>query len=85
MRNSSEYRASTETIYRAALESLKKGLADPSWTAEPTQEGTLAALSPAVVMDVDDTVLDNSESEARLLLEGTCFEAFPASWDAWVA
>ena len=85
MRNSSEYRASTVTIYRAALESLKKGLAEPSWTAEPTQEGNFAALPPAVVMDVDDTVLDNSESEAHLLLEGTCFDAFPASWDAWVA
>ena len=85
MRNSSEYRASSETLYRAALESLKKGLADPSWTAEPTQEGNLAALPPAVVMDVDDTVLDNSGYEARLLMDGTCFEAFPASWDAWVA
>ena len=85
MRNSSEYRAASEAIYRAALESLKKGLADPSWTAEPTQEGKVATLPPAVVMDIDETVLDNSESQVRLLLEGTCFEAFPASWDAWVA
>jgi 5'-nucleotidase (lipoprotein e(P4) family) len=85
MRNSSEYRSATETVYRAALESLKKGLADPSWTAEPSQGGDLSALPPAVVMDIDETVLDNSESEMRLLLEGTCFEAFPESWDAWVA
>ena len=75
----------TETIYRAALESLRESLADPSWTAEPSQGGDLSALPPAVVMDIDESVLDNSESEVRLLLQGTCFDAFPASWDAWVA
>jgi len=85
VRNSSEYRASIETVYRAALESLKRGLADPRWTAEPTQAGGLSGLPPAVVMDLDETVLDNSEAEVQLLLQGTCFEAFPASWDAWVA
>ena len=85
MRNSSEYRASAETIYRGALEALKRGLADPAWTAEPSQAGDLSALPPAVVMDIDETVLDNAEAEVRLLLQGTCFDAFPASWDAWVA
>lgn len=85
VRNSSEYRATTETIYRGALEALKRGLADPAWTAEPSQAGDLSALPPAVVMDVDETVLDNAESEVQLLLQGTCFEAFPESWDAWVA
>ncbi len=85
VRNSSEYRAASETIYRAALESLKRGLADPAWTAEPTQTGNLTELPPAVVMDIDETVLDNAEAEVQLLLRGTCFEAFPASWDAWVA
>ncbi|HEY8266473.1 MAG TPA: HAD family acid phosphatase [Steroidobacteraceae bacterium] len=85
MRNTSEYRALTETIYRAALVSLKEGLADPSWTAEPSQAVDFSTLPPAVVMDVDESVLDNSESEVRLLLQGTCFNAFPASWDAWVA
>ena len=85
MRNSSEYRAASETIFRAALESLKVGLADPSWTAEPTQGGDLSGLPPAVIMDIDETVLDNSESQVRLLLQDTCFEEFPASWDAWVA
>lgn len=85
VRNSSEFRASTETIYRAALESLKQALDDPSWTAEPSQSGDLSTLAPAVVMDVDETVLDNSGYEARLLLQRTCYEAYPATWDAWIA
>lgn len=85
VRNSSEYRATTETIFRGALDALKRGLADPAWTAEPSQTGDLSALPPAVVMDIDETILDNAEAEAQLLLRGTCFEAFPAAWDTWVA
>ncbi len=28
-------------------------------------------------MDIDETVLDNSEPQAEMLLEGTCFDEFP--------
>src|SRR5262245_532560 len=58
IRNASEFRAASETIYRAALEALAAGLADPAWTAEPTQDPATLALPPAVVMDIDETVLD---------------------------
>jgi acid phosphatase len=85
VRNSSEFRAASETIYRAAAAALAAALADPGWTAEPTQTGEFSALPPAVVMDIDETVLDNSEPQAEMLLAGTCFEEFPAAWDAWVA
>jgi 5'-nucleotidase (lipoprotein e(P4) family) len=85
IRNSSEYRAASESVYRAAETALAKGLADPAWTAEPAQAGDLAQLQPAVVMDIDETVLDNSEPQLRLLREGTCFGEFPAAWDQWVA
>ncbi len=85
IRNSSEFRAASEIIYRAARDALATGLADPAWTAEPSQAGDLSALPPAVVMDIDETVLDNSEPQAKMLLEGTCFDEFPATWDAWLA
>jgi acid phosphatase len=85
VRNSSEFRAASETIYRAAAQALATGLADPAWTAEPSQAGDFAALPPAVVMDVDETVLDNSAPQAEMLIAGTCFEEFPAAWDAWLA
>jgi acid phosphatase len=84
-RNSSEYRAVSEGIFVAAQSALAAGLADPAWTAEPSQTGDLSALPPAVVMDIDETVLDNAEPQAAMLLEGTCFDEFPALWDAWVA
>jgi len=85
VRQSSEFRAASETIYRAAEAALASGLADPAWTAEPTQAGGYSALPPAVVMDIDETVLDNSEPQAEMLLKGTCFDGFPKIWDDWVA
>lgn len=85
IRNSSEFRAASETIYRAALEALASGLAEPAWTAEPTQAGASLALPPAVVMDIDETVLDNSAPQAEMLLKGLCFDEFPKAWDDWLA
>ncbi len=85
IRRSAEYRASTDGIYRAALQALRRGLADPGWSAEPSQRGDLSGLPPAVVMDIDETVLDNSVAEARMLLQHTCPADFAATWDAWLA
>jgi acid phosphatase len=85
LRHSAEFRAASEIIFRAAETALRSGLADPAWTAEPAQTGDLSALPPAVVMDIDETVLDNSAPQARMILEETCFEEFEAVWDAWLA
>lgn len=85
VRNSSEFRAASEGIYRNALTALERSLADPLWSAEPAQVGDLTSLPPAVVMDIDDTVLDNSEPQARMILERICPDQFAAVWDAWLA
>ena len=85
VRNSSEFRAASETLYRSAGFALTRGLAEVAWTAEPTQTGDLSALPPAIVMDIDETVLDNSEPQAAMLRAGTCFDDFPRAWDDWVA
>ena len=85
IRDSSEYRVASETIYRAARDALARGLADAAWTAEPSQAGEVSALPPAVVMDIDETVLENSELQADMLLNGTCFDDFPRIWDEWLA
>ena len=85
MMTSAEYRSATEVIYGAALQALRQGLADPSWSAEPSQGGELSELPPAVVLDIDETVLDNTAAEARMMLQPTCPQDFPAVWDAWLA
>jgi 5'-nucleotidase (lipoprotein e(P4) family) len=85
LRTSAEFRASAEGIYRAAEAALALALADRAWTAEPEQTGDFSSLPPAVVMDIDETVLDNSEPQASMLIDGICLAEFEAVWDAWIA
>ena len=85
MQSSAEYGAVCETVYSAAAAQLDAALADPERDAlVPSERDTPATgLPPAVVMDVDETVLDNSPYQARLVVHGKEFEH--GSWDAWVA
>jgi 5'-nucleotidase (lipoprotein e(P4) family) len=85
MQRSVEYRASTETIYRAAADKLDVALKQPNWDAlVPEERGNpVKGLKPAVVMDVDETVLDNSPYQARLVRDGKEYDE--VTWDAWVA
>ena len=85
IRTSAEFRSSAEGTYRTALQALRQGLADSGWSAEPSQYGGFSALPPAVIMDIDDTVLDNSEAQRRAALRDPCTTGFTAIWDAWVA
>lgn len=80
-----EYQATTRSVYAAATALLDAALADPRWDALPPAERggqRIDALLPAIILDVDETVLDNSAYQARLIEQGTVFDN--ATWDAWV-
>jgi len=82
IQTAAEYRVLAETTYAQARAALDKALADPSWTAELTQSGVYDSLPPAVIMDLDETVLDNSKLLGQLVLTGA-----PSSsglWRDWV-
>ena len=80
---SAEYRAAAWQAYDEAREILPVALADSSWTAAVEQEGgDFSMLPPAVVVDIDETVLDNSPQQARTILAGGSFD--PEAWGAWV-
>ncbi len=85
MQRSAEYQAVAEQTYRAAADRLDAALKEPNWDAlVPEERGNAAAgLKPAVVMDVDETVLDNSPYQARLIRNGKEYDE--VSWDQWVA
>ena len=85
VQTSAEYRAATETVYRAAADKLDVALKQKNWDAlVPDERGNAATgLAPAVVMDVDETVLDNSPYQARLVRDGKQYDEI--TWDAWVA
>ena len=87
-----EYRAGTTQAYRLATRLLDEALCDPCWTADVTQqrEGGYACKPPAIVLDADETVLDNAAFQARLLLGALADPAKDdefdvATWNAWVA
>lgn len=69
VRNAAEYRAVTTELYRLAEERIRAeaaGRAPGSW---------------AVVLDGDETVLDNGEYQQRLAETGTSFRS--ETWYAW--
>jgi 5'-nucleotidase (lipoprotein e(P4) family) len=82
MQTSSEYRAMTLQTYRAAEGHLLRALADSTWTATLEQTQPSAALPPAVILDLDETVVDNSPLQARLTATHTTFS--DEVWRAWV-
>ena len=82
VQTSVEYKALSEQTYRAAADHLDQALKEKNWDAlVPEERGNAATgLKPAVVMDVDETVLDNSPYQARLVRDGTDYD--DVSWDA---
>ena len=82
MQTSAEYYAAARQAYRAAEASLLRALADKSWTAALEQRRPVADLPPAVILDLDETVLDNGSFQARLTSSGKTFN--DELWQSWV-
>src|SRR3546814_8845080 len=87
VQTSAEYRAAAETVYRAATDQLDAALAQAHWDAllpsDRDNAGDTASLKPAVIMDIDETVLDNSPYQARLIRDQAQYS--DPTWDLWVA
>jgi acid phosphatase len=78
-----EFKATALTAFALARIRLDQALADPSWTAAPQEQaGAYQSLPPAVIVDVDETILDNSAYQAWMALKDTTFD--PATWNAYV-
>lgn len=71
-------------IYRAAGTRLDAALVDKRWDALPKEDrdNDPRALPPAIIVDVDETVLDNSPSQVRQIRDGSGFN--DADWGRWV-
>ncbi|MFZ6180946.1 5'-nucleotidase, lipoprotein e(P4) family [Nannocystis pusilla] len=82
VQTSAEYEASALQAYGAAGPALERALADTAWTAAVEQQGDFSALPPAIIVDIDETVLDNSAYQARLIASGGEFA--PDTWNAWI-
>jgi acid phosphatase len=72
-----------QETYRSAQSQLLAALKDKNWDALPSEDRTTPYkhLKPAVILDIDETVLDNSPYQARLIRKGGEFNE--ADWAAW--
>lgn len=82
VQTAAEYRALSIQAFNLAEQRMDEALADRSWTAALEQTGDFAGLPPAVIVDVDETVLDNSAFQARLIRDVRPFSS--ARWTSWV-
>ncbi len=83
MQRSVEYKASALTAFALARIRLDQALADKDWTAAPKEQtGAYQALPPAIVLDVDESIIDNSGYQAWMTLKGTTFDS--KTWNAYV-
>lgn len=80
-----ERQAATLAVYRAATARLPVARKATNETAslEQAAQGGFSRKPPAVVLDIDETVLDNSPYEAWRIQAGKPYDS--ASWAAWVA
>lgn len=84
MQRSVEYAGSTETAFALAKIRLDQALKDKRWTAAPAEQtGAFSNLPPAIVCDVDETLLDNSAYQAWNVTAGTTFSN--ETWAKFVA
>jgi len=85
MQTSAEYRANALQAYRSATAQLPSLLAKSGSAAleqATTDAKILARLPPAIILDLDETVLDNSYPQARMVQDGADFEELV--WERWM-
>lgn len=91
LQSSVEYHVTALQSFEVAKKMLEEGLRDSQWTASLEQKEQfeswraqgkdLPRLEPAVVVDVDETVLDNSAYQGRLIREHLDYSG--RSWSRW--
>ena len=81
-RTSAEFKANTFQVYSSAQKNIDNALEDKSWTAILNQSDDYHSLPPAIILDIDETVLDNSEHQVRSIKNGT---SYPIGWKEWVS
>ncbi|MDZ7718488.1 MAG: HAD family acid phosphatase [Balneolaceae bacterium] len=83
VQTAAEYEANAIQAYNSAESNIGVALRDKSWTAALEQGSNYSLKPPAIILDIDETVLDNSKYQAQLVLDDEEFN--PETWDEWVA
>lgn len=81
-RTSAEAEALCLQAWGGARRALDTALSDPRWTAATEQQGDFTRLPPAIIVDVDETVLDTSDFMVERLRSGQAFTR--TGWNSYV-
>lgn len=82
VQHSAEYEAVAIGTFASARRALDAALTDESWVGALEESGDDSSQPPAIIVDADETVIDNVMYQARAIRAGTTFDS--ASWKAWV-
>ena len=80
VQTSPEFAANNIQTYKIATSKIDIALNDRSWTAALEQGTNFSDKPTAIIVDVDETVLDNSAHQARAILGGF---SYPTGWLEW--
>ena len=80
MQTSAEFIANNLQVYENAAKAIDLALSDKSWSAAIEQNGDFSKKLPAIIIDVDETVLDNSPYQARAIKDNF---GYPNGWIEW--
>lgn len=85
MQRAAEYRAATRQAFNAAQRNLERALREPGWPeAVAPPDPTACRPQLAVIVDVDETILDNSPTAAAQIAAGRrTFDR--EAWKRWEA
>ena len=79
-----EFKGNALTVFALARIRLDEALADKSWTASPAeQKADYQNLPPAVILDIDETLLDNSRYQVWMLKNNQSFST--KTWNQFCA
>ena len=81
VQTSTEFAANNIQTFNNASKALDMALKDKTWTAALEQKDSFVSKDPAIIIDVDETVLDNSSFQSRTILSGL---SYPNGWAKWV-
>ena len=82
VQRSAESKIADRQAYAWATRQLDVAIKDKNWSAATEQQPGYEKLPPAIILDLDETVLDNSPYYARMVRDNTIYT--DPSWDAWV-
>jgi 5'-nucleotidase (lipoprotein e(P4) family) len=82
VQTAAEYQAICYQAYNSAFLNLEKAIADTRWTGAVEQTNNYNELPPAIIFDIDETVLDNSPFQAQLALTNSEYQL--STWDQWI-